>query len=109
MMSTDRFKAQAARPGALPPPAGQGNAGTWFEADSADRTLRLVTWWYQCSEWLGPAEATIKLFVWASISTKTFGINKTKSWIVQEEFQGSTSHLWTLLCILSTYTSELPM
>jgi hypothetical protein len=43
---------------------------------------------------LGPAETTIKLFVWAGISIKTIGKKKLKGWIVQDEVQGFTSHPW---------------
>jgi hypothetical protein len=86
-LSTNSFKAQAqpGRPGGLCRPwPGEGPGRSWAVLSSLccrNAAARQVPG-------LGPAETTIKLFVWAGISIKTIGKKKSKGWIVQDEVQG---------------------
>ena len=92
-LSTNSFKAQAqpCRPGGLCRPwPWEGPGRSWAVRSSLccrNAAARQVPG-------LGPAETTIKLFVWAGISIKTIGKKKSKGWIVQDEVQGFTSHPW---------------
>ena len=95
-LSTNSFKAQAqpGRPGGLCRPwPGEGPGRSWAVRSS-------LCWWNTAAchmvvqvPGLGPAETTIKLFVWAGISIKPLA-KKLKGWIVQDEVQGFTSHPW---------------
>ena len=76
---------QPGRPGGLCRPwPGEGPGRSWAVLSSLccrNAAARQVPG-------LGPAETTIKLFVWAGISIKTIGKKKSKGWIVQDEVQG---------------------